>query len=323
MENDGHPSTSKEVNVKQILPENNEDTTTIPDILPGFKTFEEFRQAGFKTLMEATRNSTNLPSGHNWDYYTSFPSFKKVMDAEGTRVLELISMLLHHQGVKGNILRRDFEEKFDLIIDANDHILERVGRSTREIALEVGRSHSDVWACKRFQDTGNTEDRPRSGRPRSTRAHEDCYLVLMVREEPTAECNRTLPTAFRCYWKVHFYTDNKKPSSSCKFALKMYLEDTEDNSCTMACEGDWIHHTPEKRKLWPERKTSPADDRLIVRKSKLNPKLTAVDLTRELMATTGANIHVTTVRHRLLEAGRRARKPIKKQLLTPVMCKNA
>ncbi|XP_069699387.1 exosome complex component 10 homolog [Periplaneta americana] len=134
MENDGHPSTSKEVNVKQILPENNEDTTTIPDILPGFKTFEEFRQAGFKTLMEATRNSTNLPSGHNWDYYTSFPSFKKVMDAEGTRVLELISMLLHHQGVKGNILRRDFEEKFDLIIDANDHILERVGFNLDEIS---------------------------------------------------------------------------------------------------------------------------------------------------------------------------------------------
>ncbi|KAJ4433285.1 hypothetical protein ANN_15544 [Periplaneta americana] len=70
-----------------------------------------------------------------------------------------------------------------------------------------------------------------------------------------------------------------------------------------------------------KRKTSPADDRLIVRKSKLNPRLTAVDLTRELMTTTGANIHVTTVRRRLLEAGRRARKPIKKQLLNPVMCK--
>ncbi|KAJ4436973.1 hypothetical protein ANN_17105 [Periplaneta americana] len=50
-------------------------------------------------------------------------------------------------------------------------------------------------------------------------------------------------------------------------------------------------------------------------------RLTAVDLTRELMVTTGADIHVTTVRRRLLEAGRRARKPIKKQLLTPVMCK--
>ncbi|KAJ4447111.1 hypothetical protein ANN_09111 [Periplaneta americana] len=79
--------------------------------------------------------------------------------------------------------------------------------------------------------------------------------------------------------------------------------------------------TQRKGNCGRKRKTSPADDRLIVRKSKLNPRLTAVDLTRELMATTGANIHVTTVRRRLLEAGRRARKPIKKQLLTPVMCK--
>lgn len=39
-----------------------------------------------------------------------------------------ISMVLHHQDIRGNILRRDFEEKFDLIVDANDSILERVVR---------------------------------------------------------------------------------------------------------------------------------------------------------------------------------------------------
>jgi hypothetical protein len=37
-------------------------------------------------------------------------------------------MVLHHQDIRGNILRRDFEEKFDLIVDANDSILERVVR---------------------------------------------------------------------------------------------------------------------------------------------------------------------------------------------------
>ncbi|KAJ4434038.1 hypothetical protein ANN_16357 [Periplaneta americana] len=65
-------------------------------------------------------------------------------------------------------------------------------------------------------------------------------------------------------------------------------------------------HPRKKGNCGRKRKTSLADDRLIVRKSKLNPRLTAVDLTRELMATTGANIHDTTVRRRLLEAGRRA-----------------
>lgn len=80
--------------------------------------------------------------------------------------------------------------------------------------------------------------------------------------------------------------------------------------------------TPQKKgNCGRKRKTTPTDDRLIVRKSKINPRLTAVDLTREIIDTTGVNIHVTTVRRRLLEAGRRARKPIKKQLLTPVMCK--
>jgi hypothetical protein len=38
-------------------------------------------------------------------------------------------MVLRHQGLRGNILRRDFEEKFDLIVDANDSILERVVRT--------------------------------------------------------------------------------------------------------------------------------------------------------------------------------------------------
>jgi len=39
--------------------------------------------------MEATRYSNSLPTGQNWDYYTSYPSFKKIMDTEGARVLKL------------------------------------------------------------------------------------------------------------------------------------------------------------------------------------------------------------------------------------------
>jgi hypothetical protein len=39
--------------------------------------------------MEATRSSNSLPTGKNWDYYMTFPSFKKVMDTEGARVLKL------------------------------------------------------------------------------------------------------------------------------------------------------------------------------------------------------------------------------------------
>ncbi|PSN43819.1 Exosome component 10 [Blattella germanica] len=104
------------------------------EIIPGFQTFEAFRQAAFKSLMEATRNSNNLPINENWDYYSSFAPFKRIMNAEGVKVLELIRMVLQHQGMKGNILRRDFEEKFDLIVEANDSILERVSCNLDELS---------------------------------------------------------------------------------------------------------------------------------------------------------------------------------------------
>jgi len=67
-----------------------------------------------------------------------------------------------------------------------------------------------------------------------------------------------------------------------------------------------------------KRKTTARDDKFLVRKSKMNPRKSAVDLNKELYDA-GIIIDVSTVRRRLLEAGRRARKPIKKQLLTTAM----
>lgn len=42
-------------------------------------------------------------------------------------------MILRHQGVQGNILRRDLEEKFELLVEANDQIFERIGNNLDEI----------------------------------------------------------------------------------------------------------------------------------------------------------------------------------------------
>ncbi|XP_071450937.1 exosome complex component 10 homolog isoform X2 [Hetaerina americana] len=56
------------------------------------------------------------------------------MDIKGKKVLKMISMVFQHQGIKGNILRRDLEEKFDLLLDANDMVLERVNSTLDELA---------------------------------------------------------------------------------------------------------------------------------------------------------------------------------------------
>jgi hypothetical protein len=59
---------------------------------------------------------------------------------------------------------------------------------------------------------------------------------------------------------------------------------------------------------------------MLLRISKLDPRKTSIVLKKELEVS-GVHIHSSTVRRRLLENGRRARKPIKKQLLTTVMKK--
>ncbi|KAJ1524914.1 hypothetical protein ONE63_009772 [Megalurothrips usitatus] len=103
------------------------------EVYLGYKTVKDFTQNGLKLLMENIRDSNGLPIGQRWDYYTSFPSFKKVMDSEGKRILHLINMVLRHQGIQGNILNRDLEEQYELLVDANDQIFERIGNTLDEI----------------------------------------------------------------------------------------------------------------------------------------------------------------------------------------------
>ena len=73
-----------------------------------------------------------------------------------------------------------------------------------------------------------------------------------------------------------------------------------------------------KTRCGRKRKTSPRTDKFLVRNSKMHPRKTSTDLQRELLAA-GVSMDSSTVRRRLIEAGRLARTPIKKQLLTPAM----
>lgn len=64
-----------------------------------------------------------------------------------------------------------------------------------------------------------------------------------------------------------------------------------------------------------KRKTTPRDDKKLLRKSLCNPRLTAIDLKREEQLPISAR----TVRRRLREGGRIAMKPVKKPMLTKAM----
>ena len=47
-------------------------------------------QDAFKSVMMAIKTSNDLPcSGDDYDYYSSFNSFRDVMDVEGQRILHM------------------------------------------------------------------------------------------------------------------------------------------------------------------------------------------------------------------------------------------
>lgn len=73
-----------------------------------------------------------------------------------------------------------------------------------------------------------------------------------------------------------------------------------------------------KGKCGPKRKTTARDDAYLIRESVKDPRKTSDALKRDL-GEKGIEISSSTVRRRLLEVGRKARRPVKKQLLTKVM----
>jgi transposase len=79
-------------------------------------------------------------------------------------------------------------------------------------------------------------------------------------------------------------------------------------------------HQSQKFKCGRKRKTSLIDDRMLVRLSKKNPLASSSDLKSEL-SSRGVQLSDRTVRYRLVEAGRIARRPVKCQVLTPEMRK--
>ena len=69
-----------------------------------------------------------------------------------------------------------------------------------------------------------------------------------------------------------------------------------------------------------KKKTTPKTDAYLLRESKFNPRKSSFQLQQDL-ASAGEMVDSSTVRRRLIAVGRKARRPIKKQLLTTKMKK--
>uniref|UniRef100_A0AAR2IN32 Exosome complex component 10 n=1 Tax=Pygocentrus nattereri TaxID=42514 RepID=A0AAR2IN32_PYGNA len=107
----------------------NSDTA---EFCPGFKDVDAFVKRGLGGVVAATKASGLLPqAGDEFDFYRSFPGFQDFCAVQGERLLHCMSQLMQHHGCRSFMKDRSkltgLEERFDLVIESNDVILEKVG----------------------------------------------------------------------------------------------------------------------------------------------------------------------------------------------------
>lgn len=118
------------------------------ELCPGFKDVDAFVKHGLGSVLYATKASAALPqAGDEYDFYRSFPGFQEFCESQGDKLLLCMSQLMQHHGCRSHMRDRSkltgLEERFDLVVDSNDVILERVGILLDE-ADGVNRSQQPV-----------------------------------------------------------------------------------------------------------------------------------------------------------------------------------
>lgn len=120
------PSGSGEAGQNPDSPE--EDS---PQLCPGFKDVDAFVKHGLGAVLSATKASAGLPQpGDEFDFYRSFPGFQEFCESQGDKLLHCMSQIMQHHGCRSHLRDRSkltgLEERFDLVVDSNDVIHERV-----------------------------------------------------------------------------------------------------------------------------------------------------------------------------------------------------
>lgn len=69
--------------------------------------------------------ANNLPVGDNFNYYACFPSFNDARHKDMERMLATMQSIIKIAGGSTNIQSRGIDEKFDLLLEANDQLLDQ------------------------------------------------------------------------------------------------------------------------------------------------------------------------------------------------------
>ncbi|KAL5285138.1 EXOSC10 family protein [Megaselia abdita] len=99
-----------------------------------FPSVNDFVKNGLAEIMVTTKAVNAFPSGSARDFYSTFPTFEQVIETQKDRILGIISHVLKKENIKGNIQRRQPDEQFEMILECNDLMLERINTNLDEIS---------------------------------------------------------------------------------------------------------------------------------------------------------------------------------------------
>lgn len=83
--------------------------------------------------MEAIKHSNALPTGPNRQFYTLSDSFNRIINNDSNEVLRCMNQIMKRYEIDSNIKNRILDDKTELIIEANDAILEKVANNIDEM----------------------------------------------------------------------------------------------------------------------------------------------------------------------------------------------
>ncbi|KAK9500201.1 hypothetical protein O3M35_001505 [Rhynocoris fuscipes] len=103
------------------------------DIIPGCSSFDDFSKTAYAFVMSGIKCSSVLPTGKEFSYYSTFPEIKNTLKEQEGELLQLMQKVLTYCGSKRSLDAQCVDDKFDLIIDINDILLERTSKNLREL----------------------------------------------------------------------------------------------------------------------------------------------------------------------------------------------
>lgn len=95
--------------------------------------FQNLLQDGYRAIIQGIRNANTFLIGTDFGYYETHQSFTNIMNEESNAVMRSINSILKKYDIHDNIKNRGLEEKTELIVEANDTILEQAANNIDEM----------------------------------------------------------------------------------------------------------------------------------------------------------------------------------------------